>query len=157
MQYAAAVKVRVPRRRARRESVTDTGNSGWHEMTRVRWIEAIAHTDWDSISIDRFTLYGTLRDAIRAADSVAERVAEHCREEDMRGQAEQQIQAKRDEIQEIRDTLKRVLRARKRLAMVVPELCEDLSSFVSERLIEIRKAKARIAKLEREPWEAVAW
>lgn len=155
MQYAAAVKVRVPRRRARAEHPLT--NYRDESMTRVRWVEAIAHTDWDSISIDRCTLHDTLSDAIRAADSVAERVAEDARDEDAKDQAEQQIHEKREEIAQARATLKRVLGARKRLAMAVPEVCEDLASYVSDQLQEMREARKRIALLEREPWEAVAW
>jgi bacterioferritin (cytochrome b1) len=157
MQYAAAVKVRVPRRRAKFENVMEGRYGLWSEsMTRVRWVEAIAHTDWDCISIDRRTLHDTLGDAIRAADSVAERVAEIEREADAKDQAERQIQEKREEIAQARATLKRVLGARKRLAMAVPEVCEDLASYVSDQLQEIRKARKRIALLERETWEAVA-
>ena len=157
-QYAAAIKVRVPRRRAKFENVMEGRYGHWSEsMTRVRWVEAIAHTDWDSISIDRCTLHDTLGDAICAADSVAKSVAEHCCEDDAKDQAQQQIQEKREEIQEIRTTLRRVLGARKRLAMVAPEVCEDLASYVSDRLQEIRKARKRIILLESEPWQAVAW
>lgn len=95
--------------------------------------------------------------ALLEANWMAEKAAEKMREEDMKFQAEQQIQEKREEIQRIRGTLKRVLGARKRLAMAVPEVCEDLASYVSDQLQEIRKARKRIALLEREPWEAVAW
>ena len=158
MQYAAAVKVRVPRRRAKFENVMEGRYGHWSEsMTRVRWVEAIAHTDWDCISIDRCTMHDTLGDAIRAADSVAERVAEIEREADAKDQAEKQIHEKREEIAQARATLKRVLGARKRLAMAVPEVCEDLASYVSSQLQEICKARKRIALLEREPWEAVAF
>ena len=157
-QYAAAVKVRVPRRRAKLENVMEGRYGLWNEsFTRVRWVEAIAHTYWDCISIDRCTLHDTLGDAIRAADCVAGREAEDARDEDAKYQAEQQIQAKREEIAQARATLKRVLGARKRLAMAVPEVCEDLASYVSDQLQEIRKARKRIALLEREPREAVAW
>lgn len=95
--------------------------------------------------------------AMWEANEMARIAAEEMREADAKDQAEQQIQEKREEIAQARATLKRVLGDRKRLAMAVPEVCEDLASYVSEQLQEIRKARKRIALLEREPWEAVAW
>lgn len=160
-QYAAAVKVRVPRRRAKREGRIDTNGSSHHEMTRVRWVEAIAHTDWGSISIDRCTLHDTLRDAIRAADSVAKRVAESCREEDMKFQAEQKIQEKREEVAKAKSFLRDLI-VEIRLIQKFPGgaglvTFDVLKERVCDELREIREARERIALLEREPWEAVSW
>lgn len=101
-------------------------------------------------------IYDDEDDALRDANWMAEHAAEEMREADAKDQAEQQIQEKREEIAQARATLKRVLGDRKRLAMAVPEVCEDLASYVSDQLQEIRKARKRIALLEREPWEAVA-
>ena len=107
-------------------------------------------------SVDRYICMDKA-DAMNDARGMARIAAEKMREADQQYQAEQQIQEKREEIAQARATLKRVLGARKRLAMAVPEVCEDLASYVSEQLQEIRKARKRIALLEREPWEAVAF
>ena len=91
------------------------------------------------------------------ANSMAERAAEESREADAKDQAEQQIEQAREGIKEARDMVKRVLGARKRLSMSVPEVCEDLGRYVSDRLAEIRRARKRIAALEANYWEAIAF
>ena len=145
MFYACAVQVRIPRR------LVVKGD------TRVRWLEAVEHSDWDAIRISRKHLHEELRDCIRSADDTARYMAEKAREDDERQQAEQQIDDARQAIQDTRAMIRRVLGARKQLAMVVPEVCEDLGRYVGERLAEVRKHRKRIALLERDPWQAVAW
>ena len=48
--YACAVQVRIPRSRGKRADVVDEHHG---TPTRVRWMEATAHTDWDEILIGR--------------------------------------------------------------------------------------------------------
>lgn len=155
--YACAVEVRIPRRRAKREGV-EHDDSCYDGFTRVRWMEATAHTDWDQILISRRSsdLHDTLKECIRSADRVAEMSAEDDREEDAKFQAEQQIEEKREEVKSVRAQLLEALAAR-REASAPDALCRVLRSWVAERLAEIRKARKRIALLEREPWQAVSW
>lgn len=159
MIYACAVEVRIPRRRAKFENVQEGEYGVWQKsMTRVRWMEATSHTEWDQILIGRRSadLHDTLADCIRSADRVAELAAEEAREEDQKYQAEQQIEEKREEIKSVRAQLLEALAAR-REASAPDALCRVFRSWVADRLAEIRKARKRIALLEREPWQAVSW
>lgn len=157
--YACAVQVRIPRRLAKFENVQEGEYGVWQKsMTRVRWMEATAHTDWDQILISRRSsdLHDTLEECIRSADRVAKLAAEEAREEDQKFHAEQQIEEKREEVKSVRAQLLEALAAR-REASAPDALCRVLRSWVAERLAEIRKARKRIALLEREPWQAVSW
>lgn len=160
--YACAVEVRVPRRRAKRENL-EHSDSYYDGYTRVRWMEATSHTEWDQILISRLSsdLHDTLRECIRSADGVAERSAEADRDEDMKFQAEQQIQQNRDEVSKAKFFLHDLI-VEIRLVQKYPSgaglvTFEVLKERVCTELAEIRKARKRIALLEREPWEAVAW
>ena len=153
--YACAVRVRIPRSRGKWADVVDESHG---TPTRVRWMEATSHTDWDQILIGRLSrdLHDSLADCIRSADRVAEMAAEEAREDDMKYQAESQIAEKREEIKATRAQLREALAAR-REASAPDALCRVLRSWVAERLAEIRSHKARIALLERDPWQAVSW
>lgn len=157
--YACAVEVRIPRRRAKREGV-EHSDSCYDGFTRVRWMEATAHSDWDQILISRRSsdLHDTLRECIRSADSVAERSAEEDREADQQDQADQQIQMRRDEIVEIRRKALPILcyHRHHRTKGKDDPYTDVVRAYITERLAEIRECRKRIALLEREPWQAVA-
>ena len=161
MIYACAVQVRVPRRRAKVEGV-EHADSCYEGHTRVRWMEATAHTEWDQILISRRSsdLHETLKECIRSADRVAEMAAEEAREEDMKDQAEQQINEKREEVEEskslIRECITEIKFMRKH-CQGLSTAYEVLRERICSELAEIRKARKRIALLEREPWQAVSW
>lgn len=154
--YACAVEVRVPRRRAKREGVEHDDRGQGEGCTRVRWVAATEHSDWDQICIDRNNLHDTLRDAILEADSVAKRSAEIDREADAKDQAEQRIV---DLQQEIEDSQADIARFRAELGL----LCEQhvvarqaLKERIQQEDQAIAKAQRRIDELEADFWKAVA-
>ena len=159
--YACAVEVRIPRRKARREGVEHT-DSCYDGCTRVRWMEATAHSDWGQILISRRSsdLHDTLKECIRSADRVAEMVAEEAREEDQRYQAELQIEQARHEVKEAKasthDLISEIKLQRMNPGATGLTTAEVLRDALCRGLDEIRKARKRIALLEREPWQAVA-
>lgn len=154
--YACAIEVRIPRRRAKREGVEHDDRGQGDGYTRIRWVAATEHSDWDQIRIDRNNLHDTLRDAILEADSVAERYAEVCREADAKDQAEQRIA---DLKQEIEDSQADIARYKAELE----SLCEQhvvAREALEERILQegqaITKAQKRIDELEDDFWKAVA-
>ena len=159
--YACAVEVRIPRRKARREGVEHT-DSCYDGCTRVRWMEATAHSDWGQILISRRSsdLHDNLRDCIRSADRVAERSAEEDREADQQDQADQQIQMHRDEVDKsksfLRDLITEIRLIRKCPGGAGLTTFEVMKDRVCSELAEIRQARKRITLLQREPWQAVA-
>ena len=159
--YACAVEVRIPRRKARREQV-EHSDSCYDGYTRVRWMEATAHSDWDQILISRRSsdLHDTLKDCIRYADRVAKRSAEEDRKDDQQHQAEQQIEQARHEVKEAKasthDLISEIKLQRMNPGATGLTTAEVLRDALCRRLAEIRKARKRIALLEREPWQAVA-
>lgn len=159
--YACAVQVRIPRRRAKREGV-EHSDSCYDGFTRVRWMEATAHSGWDQILIGRRSsdLHDTLKECIRSADRVAEMAAEEAREEDKAYQAEQQIEQARHEVKEmkasIHDLISEIKLQRMNPGATGLTTAEALRDALCRGLAEIRKDRKRIALLEREPWQAVA-
>ena len=156
--YACAVEVRIPRRKARREQVehSDSCHDG---CTRVRWMEATAHSDCDQILISRRSsdLHDTIEDCIRSADRVAECSAEEDREADQQYQADQQIdQAEHDigEAQEVIELCKKELEAMRPCYHLIAE--GVLVERIQQEQATIQKLQGRITLLQCEPWRAVA-
>jgi hypothetical protein len=98
----------------------------------------------------------TLRDAMHAADGMAERYAEDAREDDAKFQAEQQIEDKRSEICDARK-LASLLVADLRTAghTLPPSTRNVVRSRIRALRSEVERAHERIVKLTENYWEAV--
>ena len=98
-------------------------------------------------------------DAASAADGIAESMAESCREDDMKFQAEQQIETANEEIvaswediricRDERTQLRKTCRESHGVSLTV------LRERIESNLEDIRKAKKRIETLTDSPWTAV--
>lgn len=158
VQYAAAIKVRIPRRLAKTYVCNENHlhSSGY---TRVRWVEATAHTDWDAISISRECCHCTLDDAIRAADFVSQRLAEDARDEAIKFEAECRIDDLKEEIKSSREMVLecvfelRLMRKHYQSLLVSSEVLKDR---IRSEWASIAKNRKQIQKLINEPWSIAA-
>lgn len=104
--------------------------------------------DWDRDA--------TLRDAMRAADSLAERYAEDRRDGDARFRAESDIANAREEIADCRVRL-RALAAELRTVNLPPALCAELRASVQRIRAESHRAWQTIREREGNYWSAVSY
>lgn len=157
-QYAATIKVRIPRRLAKKE-MCDENHLHSFGYTRVRWIEATAHTDWDAISISRECWHDTSDDAIRAADYVSQRLAEDARDEAIKFEAESRIDDLRRDIIRSREMViecvfeLRLMRKHYQSLLTSSEVLKDR---IQSELASIAKNRKQIQKLTNEPWSIAA-
>jgi hypothetical protein len=151
--FACCMLVRVPRRRAKAESVKHEDHDN---VTRVRWVEATEHSFFDQTCIDRKSLHPSIKEALWAADSAAERFAQVARNEDAKDLAESKIQDLQQAIADSKDVINSCHKE-------LEEMCST-HLFARGVLVEriqseealIAKKTARIAELQENQWKAVA-
>ncbi len=155
--FACAIQIRVPRKG--RDQGVPHEDQPFAGFTRVRWVEATQHSDWDQICISRkrHDIHDTLRDAIRAADRVAELAAEEAREHDAKDQAEQETIRLQEEISQAKEVIEGCKKELEAMAGCAHDFARGVlvERIQAEETI-IRKAEDRIAKLADDPWLAVA-
>lgn len=106
-------------------------------------------------SLDWTCSYATPEEAARAGDSMAERYAEECREDDAKQQAEAAIEQEREDIKTARERF-RHLAAGIRESRLAPAVCDEMRSAIRGIRREIRDSVSRIRELQKDPWKAVA-
>lgn len=96
--------------------------------------------------------------AARIADSIAEREAERCRDDDAKFQAEQEAENLKDDnkkaLQDAR-ALIAAIREQKTIGAIVGPICKALISEIKGLRAEIRRNNARIQALKNDYWLAV--
>jgi hypothetical protein len=108
------------------------------------------HSDWDGVTLDLDTTDDPIT-AARWADSMAEREAESCREEDEKYQTEQKAAECRDEIKAARVACLKLLRdmrpIRKGLIGVPESICDALRQQVQSYLEDIANWRKTLGEL----------
>lgn len=92
--------------------------------------------------------------AARAADGMAERWAEECREDSAKHEAEARIEENMEELSAIRDTIRKLARSLKGLSLPGP-VCDAVKAQLSQSLRQKRKLWAEIRSFQDNHWNAV--
>lgn len=149
---------------------SDTTRGVALRVHRDTWIAAVTDPwNWDSknregqlmVIVD--SVFDTAEEAAKVADRHAKRWAEECREEDAKHQASLRIEELKDELAENRKErriINRALHDSMKSGLLKPELLEEtrlcLLKCIERRRAHSREAWAKIRKLEKNPFEAVA-
>jgi hypothetical protein len=108
------------------------------------------HSDWDGVTLDLDTTDDPIT-AARWADSMAEREAESCREEDERYQAEQRAEELHEQIKGIRTRCLKLLRdmrpIRKGMHGIPESICDTLRTAVRGYIEEMATLRGELEEL----------
>jgi hypothetical protein len=111
-----------------------------------------------AVLVDLDDTYTDVDEAARAADSFAERYADDCRTDDMKAQAEMQIEDAHERIRENRKAHSKLIKEHAALAKQAATsgaVFEAVCATAAGYRLEVRDAVARIKLLRDEPWRAV--
>lgn len=123
------------------------------------YIPGTAHSEWDVVTLFPLDMYDDVLDCAQAADQYAKHAAEEECEYQAKGQANQQIKDKREEIVALRTearALIREMKAAQRSGLAnFPAICAALRGNLADLRAESRKAHKRIQALTDNYWSAV--
>jgi hypothetical protein len=126
------------------------GNVSDKPKGRVIYMAGTRHSDWDGVTLDLDTTDDPVT-AARWADSMAEREAESCREEDEKYQAEQQAAELQEQIMNIRTRCLKLLRdmrpIRKGMHGIPESICDTLRTAVRGYIEEIATLRGELGEL----------
>jgi hypothetical protein len=118
---------------------------------RVIYMAGTRHSDWDGVTLDLDTTDDPIT-AARWADSMAEREAESCREEDEKYQAEQRVEELLEQIKAIRTRCLKLLRdmrpIRKGMHGIPESICDTLRTAVQGYVEEIATLRGELEELQ---------
>lgn len=92
--------------------------------------------------------------AAREADRMTEKWAEECRDGDAQFRAEQRIEENREELSELRESIRKLARSLKGLSLPSP-VCDAVKAQLSQALRQKRKLWAEIRSFQANHWNAV--
>lgn len=134
-------------------AATDPWNRGMYlaDFGNVQREDVPAFDGWERDAFER-----AMRDAMRAADSLAERYAEDCRDDDARQRAEMDIADARETITDCRLRL-RALAAELRTVNLPAAICAELRTGVQRIRAESHAAWQTIRERQANYWSAVGY
>lgn len=158
--FSCAVKIRVPRRIAREESVESDCIYSEGQSTRVRWVESL-ETSWGATYASRKKgdRHDSMTDTLRCADYEARMFAEESREIETKFEAECRIDDLKEEIKSSREMVMecvfelRLMRKHYQSLLVSSEVLKDR---IRSEWASITKNRKQIQKLINEPWSIAA-
>ena len=121
-----------------------------------QYYPATRHSDIDGFTVYLDDVCDDKEEAARLADGYAESVAEQYREDDIRYQAEQQIEQARDLIAECRKEHSQLASEIRITGQSSPAICAALRRELLSYRQEVRAAIKQIQLLTAEPWRAVS-
>lgn len=119
------------------------------------YIPAISWTDRDGVTVWPLDSYDDKEDCARAADSYAEHAAELDREAAIEDQAEQDIEAAKDDIAEARGFVHALIKDIRDSANIKPGICSVLRARIASERETVRQAVETIRKRRDEPYTAI--
>ena len=123
------------------------------------YLAGVDYSDWDGVIVFVDIYHDCQEDAARAANYEAERIAEQCREDDARYQAEQQIEEKREELHQInKKTIALIKELKRGLSLKIsnyPAICATVHESIQDAIEEKSEIYAKIAELKDNYWSAV--
>lgn len=127
-----------------RHGAPDLDGNGYEPVEKAIYMAGTRHSDWDGVTLDLDTTDDPIT-AAQWADSMAEREAEDCREEDEKYRTGQKMEELREEIATARTACLKLLRAWRPFrkgnpdqlvlfGAVVPKLSDTLCSELRQRV-----------------------
>lgn len=125
------------------------------ERTHVVYVPGVRFTEGDGVTCYPLDVYENQRDAMRAAHSYAERIAESERKSDAEQRAEDDIEEARDAIKEARAAVHALIVDLKSTGALPAALCGAIAARIKEERRAVWSALKTIKERRRNPWSAV--
>lgn len=125
------------------------------ERTHVVYVPGVRFTEGDGVTCYPLDVYENQRDAMRAAHSYAERIAESERKSDAEQRAEDDIEEARDAIKEARAAVHALIVDLKQTGTLPAALCGAIAARIKQARAEVWDAIKTIRARRDNPWSAV--